>query len=277
MAFQIFRRAKHSIYNATATLRGDIRLAGQLHDKTMKEAFQLFSQLFPQHMPINPVFYGSKKFGSQYAAPSWIKDMHLLISPGVGPDISFDLEMMAYNIHTVLIDKQIPPNLCQLPSCCRYISKFLGTSTQFARSPESFVSLESLLSHYDGKSYERKILQMDIEGAEWPILLCDSAALSQFELIIIELHGLPALFSYSMNAAIYSGLVLLLDSFTPFFARVNDVSGYAMVRGYKIPELLELTLVNKSMHMYSGAHVPFILEKDNLGISESIQSLLGAK
>lgn len=277
MYFKRFRRAKHSIFDAAFGLRGDVRLAGLLHDKILMDAFQLFSRLFPRYMPRDPVFYGRKKLGSQYAAPSWIKDMNLLISPGVGPDISFDLELMASGIHTVLIDKQMPPNPCQLPSCCLYIPKFLGTLAQSAHSPESFVSLGSLLSDYSGKSFERKVLQMDIEGAEWPILLCDSSALSQFEIIIIELHGISSLFAYSMNATVYTGLSLLLDKFSPYFARINDVNGYATVHGYKIPELLELTLVNKSINIEDAFdEAPFILETDNLGISDSIQKLLGA-
>jgi len=238
------------------------------------KAFDTLLSLIPTRMPWNPVTVGEIPCNGQYVVPPEIFNVDLLISPGVGMDVPLDIAFLQHGIKTILIDTvKLPKSLYSYRNNLQYISKFLGSQSAETRSPEIVISINTLLKT---NKFKRVALQMDIEGHEWAIILEDGEnMLDSFDYLIIELHGLSALFAYSTFPLMTSAIDILRKYFVPYYTSINPANGYSKIKGKLIPELIEVTLVNKSCvsaNMFSP--LPYVFKYDALGIGESLQTLL---
>lgn len=238
------------------------------------KAFDKLLSLIPTRMPLNPLTIGEISCNGQYVVPPEIFNVDLLISPGVGMDVPLDIAFLQNGTKAILVDTvELPKSLYSYRNNLQYISKFLGSRSAEARSPESVISINTLLT---ANKYNRVALQMDIEGHEWPIILEDGEnMLESFDYLIIELHGLSALFSYSTFPLFASAIDIIRKYFVPYYTTINPANGYSKIKGKLIPELIEVTFVNKSCvsaNMFSP--LPYAFKHDELGIGESLQTLL---
>ena len=120
--------------------------------------------------------------------------------------------------------------------------KFLG-----AFDNEKFFTLstwkEKYLKDYSGDL----LLQMDIEGAEYPVILSTpSELLSQFRILVIEVHYLDRLFDPCCFDLFASWVDKILASFSVVHIHPNNFYGSAKRGSIEIPRLLEFTFLNKS-------------------------------
>lgn len=237
-------------------------------------AFNMLKSLIPTRMPLNPITVGQISCNGQYVVPQDIFNVDLLISPGVGIDVELDIMFLQHGIKAILVDTvKLPKSLYAYRNHLQYISKLLGSRSAESMSPESVISINTLLKT---NTFKRVALQMDIEGHEWPIILEDAEnILDHFDYLIIELHGISALFGYSTFPLMTSAIEILRKYFVPYYTTINPANGYSEINGKLIPELIEVTFVNKSCvseDMFS--QLPYVFKYDELGIGESLQTLL---
>ena len=90
------------------------------------------------------------------------------------------------------------------------------------------------------------LLQMDIEGAEWHVLLnVSEQTLKRFRIIIIEFHCLERLMDKHSFPAMKAVFDRLLRDFHVVHSHPNNYGGLVDTRLFQIPRLLEMTFLRK--------------------------------
>ena len=91
------------------------------------------------------------------------------------------------------------------------------------------------------------LLQMDIEGAEYPVILSTpSELLNQFRILVIEVHYLDRLFDPCCIDFFASWIDKILASFSVVHIHPSSFNGSAKRGNIEIPRLLEFTFLNNS-------------------------------
>lgn len=120
-----------------------------------------------------------------------------------------------------------------------FIKKFVG-----ARSDETTMTLDSWVEA--SVPTGDIMLQMDIEGAEWEVLLSASPALlRRFRIIVVEFHCLDALIDNFGFRIINPILRKLLDEFFVVHAHPNNAAKAYQFGDIEIPRLVELTFLRR--------------------------------
>ncbi len=108
------------------------------------------------------------------------------------------------------------------------------------------------------------LLKMDIEGSEWAVLSGASTdTLNRFNLMVIEFHGLDRLGFAGPFSIMKDVLNRILESFDIVNAHPNNYRGESIFFGARVPEVLEITFVNKRLNI-SGVSVSSQLRAPNL-------------
>ena len=129
----------------------------------------------------------------------------------------------------------------------------------------------------NGDNGKRLLLQMDVDGAEWDTLLqTPNSVLSLFDQVLIEVHGLGTDCSKALNGGeIYLAslnkkikvLRQINELFNLYHVHVNTEGGFHYIGWYKIPDVLELTYVNKKLEKkaeYSKVIFPTKFDRPNV-------------
>jgi hypothetical protein len=178
-----------------------------------------------------------------YLIPDILKTVKYCFSPGVGNIIKFEAELSkAYGIKSFMLDGSI-----NCPSFnddnLKFEKKFLGS-----RNDENFITLSSWINKCISKNSENRILQMDIEGGEYDVLIYESAEdLSQFSCMIIEFHDLQNVCQrrfIQMISAIFEKIYL---NFSIVHVHPNNVSGIVNLGGIEIPSSIEVTFMKNDL------------------------------
>jgi hypothetical protein len=108
---------------------------------------------------------------------------------------------------------------------------------------------------------------MDIEGAEYPVLLnASDRVLRRFRIIIVELHTLDRLIDPVAFALITSALNRVLEHFHVVHIHPNNNVRPVRVAGITIPRLLEITFLrrDRAQPMGFARQFPHPLDQRNL-------------
>lgn len=174
-----------------------------------------------------------------YLIPNDIIGISKCVSPGCDKKIAFETDLLTrFGISSVIIDKaDAKPR--GLDDSHTYIEKWLGL-----RDSDSLISLNTLLkSHQNGDL----LLQMDIEGAEYEILLGTSSEdLERFRIILIEFHYLSNMknrmfFDYIGKTVFQK----LSQTHTLVHAHPNNCAPSWSHQGIQYPEVMEYTYLRK--------------------------------
>ena len=102
------------------------------------------------------------------------------------------------------------------------------------------------------------LLQMDIEGSEWPVLLnASDEILRRFRLIVIELHDLERIMDRHALPIMRSVVALLRQHFVVVHSHPNNYGGVVRKADLSIPRVLEVTLLRKDRHRSAGSATCF--------------------
>jgi hypothetical protein len=195
-----------------------------------------------------------------YLLPNDLEEIKYCYSPGVGEIWTFEESLGSnFGIESMVCDGTIQdfPSFKSLKS---FIPKNVGLIES-----ENVISFESWVSEV-GANPGDLLLQMDIEGGEYPILSSiDSEFLKRFRIIALELHdlhllALPSSFSYQ-----YSQLMnKLLENFDIVHLHPNNCGGSYVAHGILFPKVVEITLHRKDRSReLSRAEIPHALDFPN--------------
>lgn len=193
-----------------------------------------------------------------YLIPNDFDGITHCISPGVAETVTFDDEMAERGIDVLMVDASVDGPPTPNPKF-HFQKKFLGlTDDEMTTRLDSLVALA-------GPDAGDMILEMDIEGAEWPILLDASVeTLARFRVMVIEFHGMHNVFSAFDLKLIAAAFDKVLSTHHVVHVHANNCRRPRAYGGFSVPPLTEITLYRKDRPFAEGVAdaLPHALDMD---------------
>jgi hypothetical protein len=175
-----------------------------------------------------------------YLIPDDLEGIEYCFSPGVGPMADFENDLADRGIRSFLADYSVDSPPLTRPEFT-FDKKFLGSTDS-----GPFITLASWKDKYLMSYTGDMILQMDIEGFEYQVLVnTPDKLLNQFRIIVIEFHSLHRLFDLFDYGLFLSCFGKLLENFYVVHAHPCNSSDSVTKGNIKVPRLMELTFLNK--------------------------------
>jgi len=174
-----------------------------------------------------------------YLIPDILDQIEYCFSPGVGNMSSFEDHLSRFKIYSFLADGTVNYN-----GKHNFIKKNLNSFND-----ENNITLETWVNDkIKDKSNDKLLLQMDIEGSEIEVLYnSDINFLERFKCIIIEFHHFDKIID-SLGLKIYSDIFdKILKTHYICHIHPNNYGGSTFINGNEIPNVLEITFVNKKI------------------------------
>lgn len=227
-------------------------------DADIKEVKSLIESLHPVKTKHELIRIGSKGDGG-YLIPNDLEGVNTCFSPGVSDNCSFELDLANnFGVTSYMCDWSVNDSPI-LHDNLIFKKKYLGIINN-----SKYLRLESW---YDSlKPSNDSILQMDIEGSEYNVILdTNNQTLSKFRIIIIEFHDLDMLFNQIGFRTISSVLEKLLINFRVVHIHPNNCCSSYEYNGIEIPRVMEITFLNKNRidSFESVTEFPHKLDIDN--------------
>ena len=174
-----------------------------------------------------------------YLVPNILKDISYCYSPGVSSKASFEKELSdKYNIKSFMADASVDKAPISDPNF-QFLPKYLGVFTD-----NEFITLSDWINETSGSSTNGNILQMDIEGSEYDVLIFeDGKTLSSFSTVIIEFHFLQYLFKKDFLRMVNCIFEKIYKHFSICHVHPNNCCGVAELDGIKVPRVMEITFI----------------------------------
>ncbi len=199
-----------------------------------------------------------------YLLPDILNDISYCFSPGVSQTSFFEKELSEnYNIQSFMVDASVDkPPLSDLNF--HFLSKYLGTSTD-----SKFITLSHWLEDTTGFNEIGKILQMDIEGAEYDVLIYEDAkTLASFSIIIIEFHFVDHIFKKDFLKMISSIFEKIYKYFSICHVHPNNDACLIELDGIAVPKMMEVTFIRNDLLKKHANNkeiiLPHVLDKKNV-------------
>jgi hypothetical protein len=174
-----------------------------------------------------------------YLVPDDLKGVAACFSPGVDNRATFETGLIERGIPCYLVDGSVDAAPIK-GDMVHFSKKFLGVINN-----ETTITLDDWV-HDNKPGHDDLILQMDIEGAEWPVLLNVSRdTLRRFRIIVIELHDLERLMDKHAFVIIRATFERLLEDFYIVHNHPNNHGWTVRCHSLVIPRVLEMTLIRK--------------------------------
>jgi len=203
------------------------------------ELLRLIAKLRPVDCGFNLIRLGGGGDGG-YLIPDDLEAIEYCFSPGVSNVSRFDNDLADRHIKSYLADYSVDG-----PSVIRpeftFDKKYLGASDR-----DGYFTLETWKHKYVGEYKGDLLLQMDIEGAEYEVLLSTSdELLNQFRIAVIEFHALDRLFDPFTFRLVSACFEKLLASFYVIHIHPNNCCGAVRMGRVEIPRVMEFTFFNR--------------------------------
>jgi Methyltransferase FkbM domain len=223
----------------TAFLNVGLSVAKQSNRRDVR---QLISALHPVWIPL--IRLGISGDGG-YLLPNDLDDIDACFSPGVNNRVSFEEE---------LVRRGIPCHLADAVFDSLTLDRLSGTNSSKSSFTPKFVGVlndEKTITMDDWIDQRAPgdsdlLLQMDIEGHEWPVLLnVREATLRRFRIIVLETHDMERIMDKHAFLIISSVFRRLLQYFYVVHIHPNNYGGTVSCGSLEIPRSLELTFYRR--------------------------------
>jgi len=203
--------------------------------KTLQE---FFAMVKPQSTNHKLIRVGGNSDGG-YLVPDDLAGIKNCFSPGVSVTANFENELAERGIKSYLADYSVEKAPIE-NEFFDFEKKYLG-----AKTDDIFMTLDGWV-HRKCPNDSDMILQMDIEGAEYPVIFDSSAELLQkFRILVIEFHGLDALIQKAGFDLINLTFTKLLNHFEIVHIHPNNCLKSKFYKGFEIPPVMEMTFLRK--------------------------------
>ena len=219
----------------TLVLNAGISIAKQTDRAAVR---RLIARLHPVVTEVPLVRLGAAGDGG-YLVPDDLEGIAACFSPGVDDRASFESAMIARGIPCFLADRSVEaPPLAH--AMIRFERKLLG-----AIDDDATLTLDRWVAD-NAPGDDDLVLQMDIEGAEWIVLLNTApATLRRFRIIVMEVHDLERLLDKHAFPIIEAAFSRLLQDFHLVHNHPNNYGRAVRVGDLVIPRVLEMTWLRK--------------------------------
>jgi hypothetical protein len=223
------------------------------------ELLDLIKRLQPVSTQRDLVRFGPKGDGG-YLVPDDLEEIEACFSPGVSDISGFELDCANKGMKVFLADRSVerPADEHQ---AFHFIKKYIGVTQN-----EDFTTLDKWVEDSNLESNSDLLLQMDIEGYEYEVLLSASNALmKRFRIIVIEFHMLEELFNKPFFKLASRTFDKLLETHECVHIHPNNYSGTVKHCGIEVPKLMEFTFYRKDRAGETSKKIkfPHSLDADN--------------
>ena len=175
-----------------------------------------------------------------YLIPDDLVGVEICFSPGVSVLADFENDLTKMGVKCFLADYSVEKPPIENEKFY-FTKKYLGS-----KNNDIFMTLESWVN-LNAANKNELILQMDIEGSEYPVLMeTPLNILSKFRIIVIEFHDLDNLFNTSGLNQIKYTFEKLLEVFEIVHIHPNNCAPPFVVNGFNIPPVMEFTFLNRN-------------------------------
>lgn len=209
-----------------------------------KQNLKKFIKKFqPFDLGYNLIRIGSRNDGG-YLIPNILDKIDFCISPGVDKTVLFEKQLLhEYKIKSYLIDHTVDENE-------KFLQEFDFTKKKLGIiSNEKETNLEDFYNKKIINKSKNGILQIDIEGDEYKVLLSTSnEILKKFKILIVEFHNLDKI-NHKFNYSVINSLLdKILKNFDVSHVHPNNFSGKInFFKDVSIPEIIEVTFLRKDL------------------------------
>lgn len=229
----------------------------ELTDK--KEMCSLLSKLRPVTFGGELIRQGPDVDGG-YLVPDDLNGIKACFSPGVDRASGFELDCAEMGMDIFMADYSV-----EVPAESHinfhFTKKYLGSFTN-----DMYMTLDHWVIKHIPCEDEELLLQMDIEGAEYEVILnATENLLKRFRIIVIEFHDLDKLWNQSYFNIANKVFEKLLQTHAVVHNHPNNCASAIKMKGLEIPRLSELTFLRKDRvhHPEFVKNFPHPLDRDN--------------
>lgn len=237
------------------------RLGYRLSRATKDEALARFlADMAPKPIATPLIRIGGDGDGG-YLVPDCLDGIVACFSPGVAQTCGFELDLAGRGMKSYMADLSVdgPPVPHPLFG---FEKKFLGTVDD-----DRFTRLQSWMTRHEPAGGDL-LLQMDIEGAEYAVVLDTPAeALRRFRIVVLELHAFDQIFVASAFEFYMQAMGKLLADFEVVHAHPNNCSRLRSNGVYEVPRVLEVTFLRRDYVVVDPGRTlsfPHPLDKPNI-------------
>lgn len=196
-----------------------------------------------------------------YLVPDDLEDIEACFSPGVDRISEFELKCAERGMKVFLADASVDAAAVEHPSFT-FTKKYLGMVND-----GDFMRIDDWVSNSGVGTKDDLLLQMDIEGFEYDVLLGMSEdLLKRLRVIVIEFHQMEHLFSQPYFNLISRMFERLLKSHVCVHHHPNNGGKMYKVGGVEIPSLTEMTFYRRDRLQESDevVTIPHPQDADNV-------------
>ncbi|MBK7098437.1 MAG: FkbM family methyltransferase [Sphingobacteriales bacterium] len=195
-----------------------------------------------------------------YLIPNDLEGIKYCFSPGVSDNSDFELDCAKKGMNVFLADMTVDAPAISHENF-NFIKKFIG-----AVPNQDFMTLDSWINNMiKDDTNQDLILQMDVEGYEYEILLSLSLEnLKKFRIIIIEFHTLENI----LSSPYFKIIQAVFDKLRIFHSCVhihpNNCYPAKRIKGIQFPYALEYTFYRNDRFIKNeNIQIPHSLDQDN--------------
>ena len=176
-----------------------------------------------------------------YLVPNDLIGIEALFSPGVGKTSEFENDIAKKNINVFMVDASVS-SPCIDNKRFNFLKKFVGSS-----SYDNFITMDDWVGKAKPLRKDSDLmLQMDIEGDEYPALLAISNDnLRRARIMVIEFHRLGDLRNREFYRMVFATFSKLLSTHEIAHVHANNGKLANRIRGLHVPEVAEFTFLRK--------------------------------
>lgn len=234
-----------------------------IENRTKKEEIiSLIEKLHPFNTDKELIRLGPKSDGG-YLVPNDLDGIEACFSPGVDQVSGFEEDCSKLGMQLFLADKSVDePNFKLDTNKFNFIKKFIGCSVN-----EEYITMQNWVDNSGVSNNSDLLLQMDIEGYEYFVLLnMSNELLNRFRIIVIEFHSLQKMWNndfYTLASTVFDKI---LQTHTCVHIHPNNCSGIDIQDGVDIPRLAEFTFIrnDRVKSKIPQTSFPHKLDFDNL-------------
>lgn len=218
----------------------DVRPAPPITTQTDIRA--LITSMRPRRMARMQKTRIGNDYDGGYVLPAIAEQADIVVSIGVGHDVSFDYAMAQRGAIVLQFDHTVETPPAQHENF-RFYKK--GLAAESAADFLTFGDILDLMQDFPGQA---PLLKFDIEGSEYDAFVTtDPAQLLIFPVIVCEIHDLERL----GEPLFYRRVAAFIDLFTaghvPVHIHANNYGGVGLVHGVPLPKVLEISFLRRDL------------------------------
>jgi hypothetical protein len=214
------------------------------------ELREFFSIVRPVSIQTDLIRVGGTDDGG-YLIPDDLDGIEACFSPGVAETAEFEEALANRGIRSHLADYSVSQSPVK-NKMLHFEKRYLGI-----KNDNMYVRLEDWVTT-NVETDNDLILQMDIEGSEFPVIF-DSPlnVLSKFRILVIEFHQMQQLFSKDVYPHIRAAFLKLKQNFSVVHIHPNNAESIVSCGEFDVPPTIEFTFFRNDRVIESENELTF--------------------